>query len=122
MKILLSIVVGVCVLIPQQLSAHGDHDHVHDFYLPQIISESVAVIIAQRAASRMSKTDVGLGFGQLSESWSAIPDDGLSIYKKGSGYYVVSVRNDTEKKTLFVLMSNVGEVYDANHSGEFKGI
>jgi hypothetical protein len=42
--------------------------------------------------------------------------------KKGSGYYLVSVLNTVEEKTLYVLMSDAGEVYNANFTGEFDGI
>jgi hypothetical protein len=35
---------------------------------------------------------------------------------------VASVLNKNEAKTLFLLMSDSGEVYDANFSGQFDGI
>ncbi|MDG1904637.1 MAG: DUF6488 family protein [Arenicella sp.] len=96
--------------------AHGDHEY--DF--PLVISESVAVIVAQRAATSMTRKDAGLGFGQLSENWATIPKEDKAIFKKGPGYYVVSILNRNESKTLYVLISESGDVYDANMSGDFN--
>ena len=119
MKILISLLFSTALIIAQHVAAHGEHEHQE----PRVISESVALIVAQRATTSMSRKDAGLGFGQLQESWSAVPKEDLVIHKKGSGYYVVSVLNKKEeKKTLYVLMSDSGEVYDANFTGEFDGI
>ena len=118
MKILISLLFGSLLFVSQYAAAHGEHEHQE----PRVISESVALLVAQRATSSMSRKDAGLGFGQLSESWSTIPKADLSLHKKGSGYYVVSVANKNEDKTLYVLMSESGDVYDANLTGEFDGI
>ncbi|MGK0375779.1 MAG: hypothetical protein ACJA2E_002264 [Arenicella sp.] len=118
MKLLLALLFSCTFFISQHAAAHGDHEYQE----PLIISESVALIIAQRATTSMTRKDAGLGFGQLQQSWSAVPKDDMAIHKKGSGYYVVSVFNKGEEKTLYVLMSQVGEVYDANLTGEFDGI
>lgn len=104
--------------MPVYAAAHGDHDSQQ----PRVISDTVALIVAQRAAKSMSRKDAGLGFGKLSESWSNVPREDLTMYKQGIGYYVASVLNKNEEKTLFVLMSDSGEVYDANFTGEFSGI
>ena len=118
MKILIPVLFASLFLATQHVAAHGDHEHQP----PRVISESVALIIAQRAATSMSKKDAGLGFGQLNESWSEVPSNDLSMHKQGKGYYVVSVLNRKEEKTVYVLMSNYGEVYDANLIGQFDGI
>lgn len=68
----------------------------------------------------MSVKDGGLGFGKLPESWGKVPAKNVKLNKKGNGYYIVAVTNDTEKKTLYVLMSAEGEAYDVNFTGEFK--
>ncbi|MBL4672707.1 MAG: hypothetical protein JKX81_10655 [Arenicella sp.] len=118
MKILISVLFASLFFASQHVAAHGDHDYQQ----PRVISESVALIIAQRATTSMSRKDAGLGFGQLKESWSEVPSKDLSMYKQGKGYYVVSVLNRKEEKTVYVLISNYGEVYDANLIGEFDGI
>jgi hypothetical protein len=118
MKILVSLLFSFSVFITQYAIAHGDHEHQE----PRVISETVALIVAQRAVTSMSRKDAGLGFGQLDESWSTVAKQDMAIYKKGVGYYVASVLNKNEDKTLFLLMSDSGEVYDANFSGQFDGI
>ena len=119
MKTLAStILFSITLFLTQLAVAHGEHEYQE----PVVIPESVALIVAQRATTSMSKKDSGLGFGQLSESWSAVPKEDLAIYKKGVGYYVVSVLNQNEGKTLYLLMADNGEVYDANLIGEFEGI
>ncbi|MFQ3244459.1 MAG: putative carbohydrate-binding protein with CBM5 and CBM33 domain [Arenicella sp.] len=118
MKILRPFLLASLFFATQTADAHGDHEHQE----PRAISESVALIIAQRATTSMSKKDAGLGFGQLNDSWSERPKIDLSMHKQGKGYYVVSVLNSNEEKTVYVLMSNFGEVYDANFIGEFNGI
>ena len=109
---------SITLLSSQNIAAHEDHGYQQ----PRVISESVALIVAQRASASMSRKDAGLGFGQLSESWSSVAKENLALFKKGTGYYIVSVLNPTEKKTLYVLMSESGKVYDANFAGEFDGI
>jgi hypothetical protein len=118
MKILISVLFASLFFATQHVDAHGDHEYQQ----PQVISETVALIIAQRATASMSKKDAGLGFGQLNESWSEVPSDDLSMHKQGKGYFVVSVLNRKEGKTVYVLMSHFGEVFDANLVGEFVGI
>ena len=46
----------------------------------------------------------------------------IRVFRKLNGYYIVAVENKGDQKTLYVLMSWEGEVYDANLSGDFKGI
>lgn len=118
MKALRPILFSITLVLTQYAAAHGDHEHEP----PRAISEYVALIVAQRATTSMSRKDAGLGFGQLNESWAALPRANMKIHKKGSGYYVVAVLNQNEEKTLYVLMSDNGEVYDANLIGKFDGI
>jgi hypothetical protein len=118
MKFFLSLLFSFVLSITQQANAHGDHEYQQ----PRVISETVAFVVAQRAVMSMSRKDAGLGFGQLSESWLTVAKQDMAIYRKGVGYYVTSVLNKHEEKTLFVLMSDSGEVYDANFSGQFDGI
>jgi len=95
--------------------AHGDHDHGP-------ITEAEAISLALKVSVDLSSRDAGLGFGKLPESWAAVAAENVSIYKRDKGYYIVSVVNNSEKKTLYVLMSASGDVYDANFTAKFKGI
>lgn len=99
----------------QQAFAHSDHAHGP-------ISEASALQLAKEATTHLTEKDAGLGFGKLPESWKTTQAAAVKIHKKGSGYFIVSVANATEAKTLYVLISSDGEVYDANFTGEFDGL
>lgn len=93
--------------------AHGSHTPV---------SPEEALNIAKGVAVTLSEEDRGMGFGKLDDSWKTVPADNISIGKTGPGFYIVTLKNVSEERTLYVLMSNMGEVYDANFSGKFEGI
>lgn len=98
----------------QQVSAHGSHEQV---------SEQAALKIGAEMSHQMVSNDAGLGFGKLAESWKSVAiGEDVKLHQRGRGYYIVAVVNSIEKKTLYVLMSNTGEVYDTNFSGEFNGV
>ena len=86
------------------------------------ISETGAINVASFTVNQFINFDAGLGFGKLDKSWNNISTDEKRIHRKGDGYYIVSATNKKEGKTLYVLMSIGGEVYDANFSGEFPGL
>lgn len=115
MKILVTALIALTLLTSQLVFSHSDHAHGP-------ISESAAESLALDVASNLSTRDAGLGFGQLAKTWMSLPAENVAISKKGPGYYIVAVQNESDKKTLYILMSEVGEVYDANFSGEFKGL
>lgn len=72
--------------------------------------------------AQLVESDVGLGFGQLDPSWNRVSKNATRIESKKGGYYVVAVRNKGEGRTLFILMSESGAVYDANFTGEFEAL
>jgi|TARA_B110000240_G_C13321167_1_gene377156 hypothetical protein len=113
MRIKILILLSLILLVSQHAFSHSDH---------AAITKDQAVSIASNLATQFSEKDAGLSFGKLPISWASIPSKNISIYKNGKGYYIVSVENDSEQKTLYVLMSSSGEVYDANFSGIFKGV
>jgi hypothetical protein len=113
MKTQILILLSLLLLVSQHVFSHSDH---------AAITKSQAVSIASNIATQFSEKDAGLSFGKLPISWASIPSDNIAIYNKGKGYYIVSVENKSEQKTLYVLMSSSGEVYDANFSGTFNGV
>lgn len=116
MKILSSVFIIVILLISQSLFAHiGGHESVQ-------ITEPTAQALALQVADSLSAKDAGLGFGKLSETWASLTTESTVIFEKGTGYYIVSVNNESEKKTLYVLMTDTGDVYDVNFTGEFEGV
>lgn len=96
-------------------SALAHQSHVH-------LSDQSAPGVGLKAAADLTKKDAGLGFGKLPASWAAVPVKNAKIHKKGKGYYVVAVTNGEEKKTLYVLISDEGEAYDANFTADFNDI
>ena len=110
-----SLIIFATLCFTQNSYAHGDHQH-------EPIAKASVVAIASDVAIDLASRDAGLGFGQLAESWASIEKENIEIYKKGQGYYIASVQNNSEQKTLYVLMSDQGEVYDANFNGTFDGI
>jgi hypothetical protein len=93
--------------------AHEGHDHNY-------VTESKAITIGKDTATHFTQNDPGFGFGKLPVSWRDLPAANAKLLKNGEGYYIVTVTNEVEKKTLFLLMTSNGDVYDANFTGEFK--
>lgn len=109
-----SVFIFLCMIHNQNALAHGGgHGPVN---------EQQAITIASKVAAQFVNQDPGLGFGTLKSSWKQISPSEKRIHVKGKGYYIVSLTNKTEAKTLFVLMSVSGEIYDANFTGKFQGL
>ena len=83
------------------------------------INEAQAIAVGSRVVNQFMYSDAGLGFGKLDKSWKEVPANEKRIHKKGDGYYIVSATNKQQGKTLYILMSVSGEVYDANFDGVF---
>lgn len=115
MKTLASLFLIGLLSATQQVAAHDDHHH-------DPITEQAAITLGKNVAANLSAKDGGLGFGKLPASWNSVPAKNVKLHKKGDGYYIVAVNNETEKKVLYVLMSSEGEAYDANFTGEFKNL
>jgi len=110
------IVLLTLLLQPLLVFGHADHDHEHE---AQPISATQAQSNGLKAAKVFSDIDAELGFGKLPQSWSKLSSAQTKLHASGKGYYVVAVENEAEGKTLYVLMSNTGDLYDANFTGEF---
>ncbi len=114
MKKLVSVVALLVMLQAQNAMAHADgHGPV---------SPEMATAIALDAAGQFTSFDAGLGFGQLGSGWKGLGKETANLVTKGKGYYIVSVTNQAEGKTLYVLMSVSGSIYDANFTGEFPKV
>lgn len=83
------------------------------------VDEAQALAIAENVARRLADEDFGLGFGQLKPSWKELPAGSVRTHIKGQGFMIMAVENPKESRTLFVLMSENGSVYDANFTGVF---
>ncbi len=95
--------------------AHEGHDH-------SFITEPAAVVVGQDYAVQLTQKDAGYDFGKLPESWRSVPAKNAKLHRNGDGFYIVTVTNDAEQKTLYILMTSNGDVTDVNFTGEFKGL
>ncbi len=114
MKKLVSVVALLMMLQAQNAMAHAEG---HGPITPEM-----AMAIALDATGQFADFDAGLGFGQLGSGWKALGKETATIETKGRGYYIVSVANKAEGKTLYLLMSASGDIYDANFTGEFPKV
>jgi len=116
MKERVKILLGALLLSLQStlVFAHGDHEH-------PVMEPQEAEQAALRVADFFSQRDMGLGFGKLDASWAKLDISAakVTVHEKKKGYFIVGVTNTGQGKTLFVLLSDSGDVYDANFSGDF---
>ncbi|MDI1226739.1 MAG: DUF6488 family protein [bacterium] len=115
MKKLFSTLAIVTILFSAAPSfGHGDHVPSNPISENAVLEQSMkdlAIIVD-------NKEEVE---GQLlDDSWKDAKDP--SFADKGKGYYVVSVTNEKANKTVYLLMADSGEFYDANFTGKFKGV
>jgi len=115
MKTLVSFLLfGVLCNIPLAM-AHEGHNH-------SFITEPAAIVIGKDYSVQLTHEDGEFGVGKLPESWRKVPAKNAKLHRNGDGYYIVAVTNDTEQKTLYVLMTSNGDVSNANFTGKFKGL
>jgi len=113
-RLILSLTLAFSVFHGQATLAHGGG------HAP--ITDQQAILVATGVVDQFVARDPGLGFGKLGASWKNLPANAKKIKTRKPDYYIVGVTNKKEGKTLFVLMTRSGEVYDANFSGVFKGL
>jgi len=105
---------AVTVMTSQLAFAHGDgHGHAQ-------MSTEQAISAASETAKAIVEQNIKIAGGKLDASWANVADSDKSISSKGNGYYIISLKN--EGKTLYILLSDEGEFYDANFIGTFEGL
>lgn len=109
-NILLSLIL---VLLSSALFAHGSHGPIND---------KKAVSLSLMMVDQLTQQDVGLGFGKLDASWGGLSRRNAKITKQDDDYFIVSVANKSGDKTLYVLVSRGGDIYDVNFTGKFEGL
>ncbi|GEM_PF-1277699 len=100
--------------ITQQAVAHGNHRSP--------ITQDQALKIAVQVSQGFTGVDPQLGFGTLPESWKDVGVADAAIHQRGRGYLILKVVNPADEQSLYILMSDEGEVFDANLTGKFKGL
>lgn len=113
MKTLFTLLVAAGLSL--SVSAHEGHEHHY-------VTETVAVDIGKQFAAAHTQADSRFGLGKLPASWGEVPAENAKLLRNGDGFYIVTVTNDDENKTLYVLMSSEGGIWDANFTGEFDQV
>ncbi|GJM02173.1 MAG: hypothetical protein DHS20C08_06740 [Rhodomicrobium sp.] len=117
-------------------SEHSAADHKHDQAAGQkpapkrfaetpkdTIDEKGALTASATAINTLVQQALPVEGGLLDESWAKVGDDARTIHKTGKGYFIVLVKNETgEESSLYLLLSDKGELYDANYTGSFEGL
>ncbi|MDR7088129.1 DUF6488 family protein [Cellvibrio fibrivorans] len=105
--------VVLMVLVAPVTQAHEGHEHA-----PVTMKKAVEIALAT-ARDASINSQPGLGLAQLDQSWRNLPTSAAHIYENGRGYYLVSVANSSQAKTLYVRILLDGRVEAANFSGDF---
>lgn len=92
--------------------AHEGHDHSY-------ITETASIAAGQDYSIQLIGKEGEFDVGMLPESWRKVPAKNAKLHTNGDGYYIVTVLNEAEQKTLYVLMTSNGDIYGANFTGEF---
>ena len=104
----------IALLLSAQTYAHeGGHGDI-------VLKEHQAISVAYSIIKQFTQLDPGLGFGKLDNSWNNLSEAARRVYQKHHDYFIIAFTNND--KTLYVLMSVSGDVYDANMTGEFEGL
>lgn len=100
---------------PLIAQAHiGGHGEISEVDVIPMASEHVAALIEDGVELPE--------IGKLDKGWRNVDPSNKKIDQKGDGYYVVSFAHPKEEKTLYLLLSLSGDLYDANFTGKFEGL
>lgn len=99
---------------------HGDGKHTHSH--AKKLDDQGALAAASEGVTAIIKQNHPIEDTLLDSTWGNTANVDQKISKKGSGYYIVSFNNKESGKVLYVLISDTGEIYDANFSGRFDGL
>ena len=101
--------------------SHGGGAHAHNAPA-QMIDENSAIAAASSAVTMLVEQKQSVEGAPLNAAWKETVEADKKIIKKGNGYFIISFDNKSVEKTLYFLLSNTGEIYDANYSGKFEGL
>lgn len=110
---------GIMLLVFVVLGASGVLAHSDGHAPATPISTEQAIELAANAVVELASRDANLGFGRLKPSWTRVPAKARKVHLVLDSYIIVSIQNEAEDKTLYVLMSDTGGVIDANLTGKF---
>ena len=101
--------------------SHDGSTHEHHKTV-QMIDENSAIIIASRALAILVEQKQSIAGEPLNAAWKETAQTNKKVKKKGHDYYIISFDHNEFEESLYILLSNKGELYDANYSGHFEGL
>lgn len=114
MRRLLQVSIAMFVLLMMPFAqAHEGHEHG-----PVTMKRAVDIALATARDASLHPEPL-LELPQLDQSWRDLPANAAQIYENGRGYYLVSIANPAQAKTLYVRILLDGRVDAANFSGDF---
>ena len=111
--------------VPAFTYAGAGHDHGaggHNHAPAPKLGDQGVIDAATKAVSAMIDKKIQVEGAQLGEEWRNIPAEDKKIGKKGTGYRIIAFTDKKAAKTLHLLLSDSGQLYDANYTGVFKGL
>ena len=104
---------GLSLLAPHLALGHENHGTppLDDTQAIEKATEYTRIII--------EKPELVKGL-DLDASWQTVTE--TSIYKKDLRYFIVSLYNASQKKTLYILLDSYGGLHGANYDGTFEGL
>jgi hypothetical protein len=127
MKILLPLIAFLVALIfaPTAYAGPGHdhaHGHSHSHKVRKKLDEAGAIKAASKGVGIIIEQKHSVEGEELDADWGKVPEGAKTVSQKGKGFYIVKFEKSDASKSLYVLMSDSGVVYDTNYSGEFKGV
>lgn len=95
--------------------AHEGHGHAP-------VSMKSAIGIGLEAAKRYTTMPSPFEVDKLPLSWAQVSEANANIFENGRGYYVVSIVNPAEAKTIYIKIRLDGELIGANYTGDFTSV
>lgn len=113
MKYLISALISLIISVNVAFAHGGGHAPIKESQVIEYADKNIAIVVDQ---------EIEIAGSKLDKSWLNIPASNKKIFKKGQGYYIVSLKDDKSNKTLYILLSKAGELYDANYNGKFEDL
>jgi hypothetical protein len=119
MRTCILIIAFMFLFLPHSEAHWGGHGNVEEVVLKK---ESVIPTASSHVVELINQRIELKDIGRLDKSWSTVPESDKKITRQGDGYYIVSFKHPKEERTLFLLMSSMGDLYGVNFSGNFEGV
>ncbi|MEC8011734.1 MAG: DUF6488 family protein [Pseudomonadota bacterium] len=116
---------SVMLVLSVTAYAGGGHDHGHGHSHDSTanysaLSDSEVLALSSEVLPQLIDEGYEVEGKVLDESWRSVADT-AQISDKGNGYFVVNFTKSDQEK-VYLLMSETGDLYSVNYSGNFAGL